>query len=336
MKLLLILLIFALTTAIQAEWRPQQSGTKVQFRGLCAVSDKVCWAAGSTGTFARTADGENWISHQIPGLENLTFRSIKAWSANSATLLAIGAGHLSRIYHTDDGGKSWTLQFSNPDPTAFYDCIQFWDRNHGIALSDPVNGKFRILITSNGGKNWHVAPTAGMPGALTGEGAFAASGTCLVVHGSQDVWFGTGGGAVSRVFHSNDRGKTWSVSETPVPAQKATSGVFGLLFISSKVGFAVGGDYKDSIGGSPNFATTFDGGKSWIAIGSTPAVLYECLGLSPDGHLQLVGPNLIAHSANQQHWEPFQNAPGMHTCSFASGVGWAAGDGGHVFKWTPS
>ena len=46
--------------------------------------------------------------------------------------------------------------------------------------------------------------------------AFAASGTCLITRGTNDAWFVTGGAKVARLFHSGDRGKTWSVSETPI------------------------------------------------------------------------------------------------------------------------
>ena len=55
-----------------------------------------------------------------------------------------------------------------------------------------------------------------MPPALPNEGAFAASGTCLVARGDKDVWFVTGGGKVGRVFHSDDRGRSWTVQETPI------------------------------------------------------------------------------------------------------------------------
>ena len=59
----------------------------------------------------------------------------------------------------------------------------------------------------------------------TGEGAFAASGTCLVVEGDQNAWFATGGAGRARVFRSVDRGRTWTVHETPITADQASSGV---------------------------------------------------------------------------------------------------------------
>ena len=81
-----------------------------------------------------------------------------------------------------------------------------------------------------------------MPAALPGEGAFAASGTCLVVQGDRNAWFGTGGG---RVFRSTDRGRSWTVHTTPIRAGNGTSGIFSLAFWDADHGVAVGGDYKE-------------------------------------------------------------------------------------------
>ena len=75
-----------------------------------------------------------------------------------------------------------------------------------------------ILATDDSGKTWTKIPDLGMPLALAGEGAFAASGTCLVVQGDSNAWFGTGGGATARVFRSTDRGRTWAVADTPIRA----------------------------------------------------------------------------------------------------------------------
>ena len=59
-------------------------------------------------------------------------------------MLSIGPRGQSRIYKTTDGGKSWDLTFKNTEATAFYDCLaMFPDGMHGLAMSDPVDGKFR-------------------------------------------------------------------------------------------------------------------------------------------------------------------------------------------------
>ena len=139
---------------------------------------------------------------------------------------------------TSDAGASWTLAFQNPDPNAFYDCMAFYDRRHGLALSDPVGGKFRILATHDGGQTWAVVPTE-MPPALPSEFAFAASGQCLVTQGHR-AWFASGGDVQSRVFRSDDGGVSWEVSSTPVRSGPS-AGIFALAFRNTRQGLAVGG-----------------------------------------------------------------------------------------------
>ena len=129
--------------------RSRQSGTTVRLRGVSAVSAKVAWASGQGGTYTRTTDGgRTWRAAIVPGAEALDFRDVDAFDANTAYLLAIGEGDKSRIYKTTDGGDSWTMQFKNENPAAFFDAMAFWDRDHGIAMSDPVAGRFLIITTT--------------------------------------------------------------------------------------------------------------------------------------------------------------------------------------------
>jgi photosystem II stability/assembly factor-like uncharacterized protein len=248
---------------VNLTWRLTPTGTEARLRGLSAVDRRVAWVSGSGGTVLRTVDaGRSWTSVGPPGTEALQFRDIEAWDARTAVILSIGTGEDSRVYRTSNGGRTWTETFRNTDPNAFYDCMAFWDRRNGIALSDPVDGKFRIIRTWNGGRSWHVVNPAGMPPALAGEFAFAASGTCIEAVGQRHVWFATGGGAQARVFRSHDGGRTWSVSATPVASSEA-GGIFSLAFRDRRHGVAVGGDFTDPTGSTDTAAYTTDGGRTW-------------------------------------------------------------------------
>src|SRR5262249_15484544 len=149
----------------------------------------------------------------------------------------------SRIYKTTDGGATWVLQHTNRDPKGFLDAIAFWDADHGLALGDPIGRRFTILTTDDGGRTWTKGDAAGLPPVLRGEGASAASGPCLVPRGEHDAWFGTGGGPSARVFRSRDRGRTWTVHDTPLRAGSPTSGIFSLAFRDADHGAIVGGSY---------------------------------------------------------------------------------------------
>ncbi|MEU8826989.1 oxidoreductase [Streptomyces sp. NPDC048636] len=253
-------------------WRLTESGTDARFRGLAAVSRNTAWVAGTKGTVLRTRDGgRDWRDVSPPGAEGLEFRDVEAFDARRAVVLAIGEGEASRIFRTDDGGATWSESFRNDDPRAFYDCVTFFDSRHGIALSDPVDGRYRILSTGDGGRSWRVLPSDGMPAAQQGEAAFAASGQCLVSSGGRNAWFATGGAATSRVFHTTDRGRTWTVADTPVPAGDPARGVFALAFRDARHGLAVGGDYRPDQQSPRAAAVTGDGGSRWTTAVRPPS-----------------------------------------------------------------
>src|SRR4051794_33211324 len=106
------------------QWQRQAIDTMADFRGLCVVSPNVAWVSGTMGTYARTTDrGKTWSVGTVPGADKLDFRAVKAFGEATAYLLSAGPGDVSRIYKTDDGGKSWVLQFKCADPEAFFDVL---------------------------------------------------------------------------------------------------------------------------------------------------------------------------------------------------------------------
>jgi len=248
-------------------WRDLETGSDAQFRGLAPVSRHVAWVSGTEGTVLRTVDGGRHWKDVSPGGDtgDLEFRDIEAWDDQNAVILSIGTGGDSRIYRTSNGGRTWTQGFRNHSEDAFYDCLGFWDRRHGLAMSDPVHGKFRTLVTSDGGRSWKKQPTAGMPPALDGEFGFAASGTCLVTAGDSDAWIASGG-AAARVFHTTDRGLSWTVTDTPVVRSDA-GGIFSLAVRDPRTLVAVGGDFEKPNKSAHTSAYSDDGGTTWTAGG---------------------------------------------------------------------
>ena len=273
-----VLLLCALATA---QMTVQKSNTEENLRGISAVSQAVVWASGTHGTYLRTVDGgTTWVVGHVPGAELLDFRDVEAFSADEAYLLAAGPGEQSRVYKTTDGGKNWTLQLTNHDPKGFFDCMAFWDHEHGIGVGDPVNGKFQLIKTENGGKDWKAIPATNLPPAIEGEGAFAASGTCIAVQGKKNVWFVTGG-AAARVFRSTDRGDTWSVGDTPIVHGPPSAGIFSVAFRDAMNGIVVGGDYKNPDKDVASVAKTSDGGKTWTLAPIKPQRYFSAVAFDP-------------------------------------------------------
>jgi len=272
-----LLLLFATATA-NAQWVKVPVPTTASLRGL-SIAGSTVWASGTQGTVLRTSDnGKTWSVTTVPGAEKLDFRGIHAFDANNAVIISSGPAQdgQARIYRTRDGGKTWIQAYEQKTPGIFFDAIAFWDRKHGIVLSDPVEGRFALFVTGDGGATWTPLRPAVMPPALANEGAFAASNSCLAVQGANHVWFATGGAQVARVFHSANRGRTWTVAETPMHPANASSGIFSLAFQDDKFGVAAGGDYAHPERSDlPNLLLTSDGGKTWRAAPPTdPAGLY--------------------------------------------------------------
>lgn len=242
-------------------WTRVDVPTDQQLRGLDAVSDRVAWVGGSAGGVWRTTDGgRTWDDVSPAGADGLLFRDVEASSARTALALSIGEGTDSRIYRTTDGGRTWVQAFVNDDERAFYDCLSMYpgDRS-GLAVSDPVDGRFRIISTHDGGASWQLVDPAGMPDAVAGEFAFAASGTCLVTSG-RDAFLATGGGA-ARILVSHDRGRTWTAHDSTIPASDA-GGVFSLS-VHGRDGIAVGGDFTAPTVGTDASAYSTDHGRTW-------------------------------------------------------------------------
>ena len=208
---------------------PQQSGTVNRLQAVSPVNSRVVWASGVGGTYVVTTDGgATWRAGVVAGAAQLQFRDVQGVSATVAYLLSAGVGPASRIYKTEDGGASWSLQFQNLDPDAFYDCFAFWTARRGIAMSDAVNGRLPVIQTTDGATWTDIGHR--LPAAQVGEAAFAASGTCVATQGRSRAWIGTGGAAKARILATTDVGHTWTAYDTPIVQGTASSGVFSVDF----------------------------------------------------------------------------------------------------------
>lgn len=315
----------------------QASGTTSRLQAVSPVSDRIAWASGTGGTYVVTTDGgDHWRAGVVPGAESLEFRDVAALDSATAWLLAAGPGDRSRIYRTTDGGVTWSLQFTNPDTLAFFDCFSFWNANRGLAVSDGVRGRFPVVRTEDGGAHWVPLPRG--PVADSGEGAFAASGTCLITGADGRAWIGTGASPTGggRVLQSGDYGETWSSASTPIQHGTATSGITSLAFRDATRGFAGGGDIGPRAPQTVRVARTDDGGRTWTRAGA-PGFGGGIYGLSIvpglPGALVAVGPGGAAFSVNDgAEWAPLDSA-GYWAAGFASArAGWLVGPRGRIAR----
>ncbi len=220
--------------------------TATSFRGLCAVDDKTVWACGSKGWIAKSVDGKHFRFWQPKGYEKCEFRDVEAFDSNTAYVLAVTRPAI--ILKTTDGGNTWIETYRNEDTNIFLDAISFWDKEHGMAIGDPINGK-AVLLHMYDGKNWknwktnfHFEPS---------ESMFAASGTCMRAWGKKGFAFVTGGN-VSRLYWQPDYADHESIIDIDTSLiQQGNAGAGAFSFCHFKYSpkyyasycILVGGDY---------------------------------------------------------------------------------------------
>ena len=215
-------------------------------------------------TFSKTTDGTNWTAGTVGGAPNASLVG-DIFALNDTTawvvLATTGAINNNGVWKTVNGGTTWTKQANayNPASSAsFANLIHFWNENEGWTAGDPVNGKYEMYRTTNGGTTWSLVPGAPVPSASDEYGLTG----CKYVVGDH-VWFGTTKG---RLFHSADRGQTWTAAFTPALDFGGGAAGGGVDGSSAKMAFKDGSNglliAVDNSVDAVMYNTT-DGGANW-------------------------------------------------------------------------
>ncbi len=319
----------SLSFAQSPEWKQVQSPGKASLRGLSPISEQVCWASGSGGTWLKTEDGgASWQTGTVAGLDTVDFRSIHAFDAQTA--VAASAGQPAVIYRTEDGGKNWN-KVHQEGGEAFFDAIQFIDAQRGYVLGDPIGGKWMILETLDGGRSWH--SLAKLPDAVQGEAAFAASSSSLLAD-SEGLVFATGG-TVSRLHRYTFASQSWGVRElTDMIQGEPSQGVFAATSLPGAGGLVlVGGDYLKPENRIANALLVL--GEVTISTSEGPSGYRSGVAFLQDKEwVVAVGPGGSDFSTDGAHsWQPFSTS-GYHAVKVAPDgkALWASGGQGRLGK----
>ena len=348
-------------TLPQPFWVPQPApaASGASLRGVRAVDARVAWASGSGGAVLRTTDGgATWRRRPVPGADSLDFRSV--WAFDSLTAVVASAGEAAagqaRLYRTADGGRTWALARQDTTRGIFYDAIAFWDRDHGLVLSDPVAGRFVVLATNDGGRSWHQTPREGLPDALPGEAAFAAGNAALAVVDDTRAWFVTGGPNGARVYTTTTGGARWDAVPAPrsdragrAPGSLPWRGCRAVAEPRSAPrsarahskrapapALAVGGDYRAPRTGTGQIVRA-PAGAQWLRadVGGTAPGYWSGLAYVPGLPATAVavgGGGTAVTRDDGRTWTVVDSA-GWNAVSFARpGAGWAVGSGGRIGK----
>jgi photosystem II stability/assembly factor-like uncharacterized protein len=332
----LTLLAAAWSQALKAEWELGPTGVQASLRGLSAASDDILWAAGSAATVIRSSDGgSSWESCGPADFPDLEFRSIHAWSATEACIAS--AGTPAMILLTKDAGTTWVEVFKSESAAAFFDGLQFWDAEHGIAFSDPVDGHLLVVETSDRGRTWVQVPAKELPPSLTGEAGFAASNSSICVGETGAVWIGTGGveSPQSRIHLRKSWKAGWQIAACPLPSA-AAEGIFSIAHGGDAL-VAVGGDYRPEASSKLTAALSRDAGMTWIPAKRPPAAFRSAVVYLPTrGVFLCVGPTGTDFSADGLTWQSLATADatseGFHALSVGMRRVFAVGANGKFGK----
>jgi photosystem II stability/assembly factor-like uncharacterized protein len=286
---------------------------KISIRALVLDKDKVWYAADQSRFGCLDLKSNQKKEIQIPTNKNVEFRSV---AQTKKFVFILSVANPALLYRISKEDLSYELVYQESHEKVFYDSIQFWNDSEGIAIGDPIEGSFSIITTHDGGISWQKVPVNQSPQLAEGEAAFAASNTNIVIKGNS-TWI-VSGGKKARVFFSNNKGKSWSISETPIIQGKQMTGIFTADFYDSKTGFISGGNYEVLTQNFNNKAVTHDGGKTWQLVAQNQGFGYaSCVQYIPNTKgtkLVSVGATGIYYSNNGGNsWEQLSIDGSLYT-----------------------
>jgi photosystem II stability/assembly factor-like uncharacterized protein len=266
MRAYIFFLCCTLSSVVQAQtlYPCTNSVSKASFRGINAVDQQVCWFSGSEGTVLRTVNGGlNFEVCSPKGYDSLQFRDIHAFGKDTALILS--AGLPAVVLKTTDGGKHWRETYRNEQEGIFFDGMDFWDHQQGLAFSDAPNNKIVVLKTVDQGDHWTLLDTSLHPAVAEKQGGFAASGSSICCFDKEKAAIGLGG-ASATLLTTTDGGMHWTKQTLPIDAGTPAAGIFSLSFLDKQKGIAVGGNYLGDSLSTQSAAITVDGGNTWIPL----------------------------------------------------------------------
>jgi len=291
--------------------------TVISIRGLAIDGDKV-WYSANGGKYGYVSlTGEKDFSGIIAS--DTIFPEFRALAQTKTDVFVLNVGSPALLYKISKESKIARKVYTEAGEKVFYDCMKFYNDKEGIAMGDPQQGCLSILTTKDGGETWQKRDCANLPPVVDGEAAFAASNTNIIIRGTK-TWI-VSGGKKSRVFLSEDKGKTWTVVDTPIIQGSEMTGIFSADFYDETIGFAGGGNYEKPELNKGNKTLTTDGGKTWKLRGEGIGPGYiSCVQFVPGGNgneLITVGTNGVFYSYDQgATWKKIHDATNLNVLQF--------------------
>ena len=281
-RLLVIYFLLNITNIFSQSVNDENQGVRefeidCSIRALEVENDSTCWFAGTKNKFGYTNDfGNTWKENVIKyDSFDQEFRSISV-TTNSVFILSVGSPAL--LFKIDKKTLNYKLVYKETNEKAFYDSMQFWDDENGIAVGDPTANCISVIITRDGGNNWNKIPCEYLPSSKEGEAAFAASNTNISLVDQKA--FVVTGGKEANILVGTDYGKSWKKYKTPIIQGGKMTGIFSIDNLSMDTVIIAGGDWSSKENTVKAMAITKDGGINWQLKENNPGYL-SCIQFIP-------------------------------------------------------
>jgi len=251
-------------------WAPKAVGllpANYNVADISIVNEQVIWAvafdyhllpnpipASFLPKLLRSTDGgETWEGKDIEEAIGRISWDIHAFDENTACITTQNLSGMpggKGIFRTTDGGDTWTEAFNHVSGAS---AMHFFDAQEGVCWNWGWGGK-AAARTTDGGATWTLVSPDNIPSPMANEGHTFSSASNGFADFGDMLWFGTTRG---RMLKTEDRGKTWVVSNTNLGAQSALQ---SMGFMDEKTGLAVSWVENAS---SYEIVKTTDGGLNW-------------------------------------------------------------------------
>ncbi len=250
-----------MTNSENLQWFPTNAPSQRRYDDIYFINASTGWTVNSDGKILKTTDGGvNWQQQfQVPG-------AIWLRSVGFTTPLNGWVGTVSpqqRLYHTTDGGETWTVVDNLPENAPVKICgLSVVNESviYASGTNDPADIPARMMKTVDGGATWTAWDMSEYATILI-DNYFINENIGWVVGGKADpsITNPRRDDVIPVVLYTEDGGTTW-VNRVADITSSFPFGEWGwkIFFLNENIGFvSLESDTKGAI------VKTVDGGKTW-------------------------------------------------------------------------
>jgi photosystem II stability/assembly factor-like uncharacterized protein len=234
------------------------------------VDQQNGYFGGSKNLLLKTTDGGNTVDTVLfPIDDKADIKAIYFSNINTGWVLSTHQSKLGKLYYTNDGGITWTVQIS--EDNSDLEDIYFYSPTKAICVGGSSNAQ--AIYSTSDGINWVKSP---MPTYSTSYSKLDLHAVYMLSE-TDAIIVGYGSSAVGLqpviLLRSTDGGSTWTFMEQ-TEENRIYTNLYDVVFKDATTGIAVGGNATT---GYVTYKTT-DGGTTWqkvsFPLGFTPKSVF--------------------------------------------------------------